>query len=71
MIPVTIGNNTYKSISEAWREESPAGLAQITVRWRLKQGWSPEEAFLIPPVNPIDRRTFGEVRRKFNEVLGV
>lgn len=62
MIPITIGGNTYKSISLAWRELSPPNLPQITVRWRLKQGWHVEDAFLMPPVAPEVRRINKELR---------
>jgi hypothetical protein len=62
MIPITVNNNTYKSISEAWRELSPEGLREITVRLRLRNGWPPEQAFLLPVVIAADRRTFKEVR---------
>ena len=61
MIPVQVNNNTYKSISAAWREESPTSLPMITVRWRLKSGWNPDIAFLLPPVPPV-------IRCKFNKL---
>jgi len=61
MIPVTVHGNTYRSISAAWRElESP--VPQITVRWRLKNGWSTEDAFSEPAVIPEDRCKFKGVR---------
>ena len=63
MIPVTVNGNTYKSISAAWRAESPEGLPMITVRVRLKMGWHPEDAFSLPSVAPVDRRTFKEIRQ--------
>jgi hypothetical protein len=56
MIPITIGNNTYKSISSAWRNESPEGLKMVTVRWRLKNGWSTDHAFWTPMIPPVLRR---------------
>lgn len=62
MIPVQVNNNTYKSISEAWRETSPAGLPQITVRWRLNQGWDADIAFQLPTVPPAIRCKFKGVR---------
>ena len=62
MIPITVNNNSYKSISEAWRELSPDGLREITVRLRLRNGWTPEDAFLTKVVPPEDRRTFKDVR---------
>jgi len=55
MIPVTVNNDTYKSISEAWRETSPADLPMITVRWRLKEGWDTTMAFILPPIPPVLR----------------
>ena len=58
MIPVQVNNNTYKSISAAWREESPAGLPQITVRWRVREGWPTDIAFLLPQVPPAIRCKF-------------
>lgn len=68
MIQITVGKNTYKSISEAWRAEAFPGLPEITVRWRLKAGWVPSQAFWTPPVHPVDRRLFGEIRLKIDEV---
>ena len=62
MIPITVGTNTYKSISEAWRETSPPLLKEITVRLRLRNGWSINDAFGLPTVIAEDRRTFKEVR---------
>ena len=56
MIPVQVNNNTYKSISLAWRETSPVGLPMITVRMRLKAGWKPDLAFQMPPIPAILRR---------------
>ena len=50
MIPVTVNQHTYNSISEAWRETSPPELPMITVRWRLKDGWDPDLAFMMPPI---------------------
>lgn len=64
MIPITVKGNTYKSISQAWRHESPDGLPQITVRVRLKLGWHPDDAFTLPKVDPQQRRKFPEVRNK-------
>ena len=64
MKQITVGKNTYRSISSAWRELSPEGLPEITVRWRLKHGWSALLAFLTPPVPATDRRTFKDVRSK-------
>ena len=64
MIPYTVNGNSYRSISEAWREESPEGLKEITVRLRLRLGWTPEQAFLTPKVPPTEARTFKDVRNK-------
>ena len=63
MKQITVGKNTYRSISEAWRELSPEGLPEITVRWRLRKGWNALLAFTHMPVPPKDRRTFADVRR--------
>ena len=66
MIPVTVFGNTYRSIAAARRElNSP--VPEITVRWRLNNGWDPEDAFVEPAVDPVDRRTFAAVRSKFEE----
>jgi hypothetical protein len=62
MIPVTVGENTYKSVSEAWREESPKGLPMITVRWRLKNGWATYIAFKMPRIPAVDRRLYKVIR---------
>lgn len=67
MIPITVNNNTYNSISEAWRELSPPSLPEITVRWRLSNGWDAYEAFTTLPVDPVDRRKFPDVRITFDE----
>jgi len=55
MIPIQIDNNTYKSISAAWRAESPAGLKEITVRLRLRNGWPVKVAFKTPMI-PAEER---------------
>lgn len=62
MIQITIGVNTYNSISSAWRNESPDGLPMITVRWRLKNGWDLWDAFTFAPIEPIRRRGFKVIR---------
>ena len=62
MKPITVGNDTYTSSASAWRALSPDGLPQITVRWRLNNGWDALEAFTELPVPPIQRRTFKGVR---------
>lgn len=62
MKQITINNNTYNSIAEAWRALSPDGLSQITVRQRLLLGWTPEQAFLTPVVPPQERRGWKQQR---------
>lgn len=62
MKQITVNGNTYTSIAAAWREESPEGLLLTTVRWRLRTGWEPNMAFLVPVVDPEDRRMFALVR---------
>jgi hypothetical protein len=61
-IQIKVGNNTYSSIAAAWRAESVGHLPLVTVRWRLKNGWSPEHAFHVVPVAPEIRRKFKEIR---------
>ena len=63
-VELTIGHitYTYNSISAAWRALSPPNLPMITVRWRLKNDWPPIMAFLMQPVDPVDRRKFKEHR---------
>ena len=62
-IQIKVGNNTYSSIAAAWRAESPEGLPLITVRWRLKSNWVPNDAFWMPSVDPEIRRKFKKIRR--------
>ena len=66
MIPVIIidevGTYRYKSISAAWRGESPKGLPEVTVRKRLKAGWPALLAFHTPAVIAEDRRSYKEIR---------
>lgn len=62
MIPITINNNTYTSISAGWRAVSPPGLSLITVRWRLRNNWTPKDALTTPVVPPEDRRMFADNR---------
>ena len=59
---ITVNNYTYTSIAAAWRAISPKGLPLVTVRWRLKEGWAPELAFLQEPVHPKFRRKFRDLR---------
>jgi hypothetical protein len=66
MRPITVNNNTYTSISAAWRALSPPGLSLVTVRWRLREGWGADWAFVHPVVSPEDRRTFKELRLTFD-----
>jgi len=54
--PVKVGKVTYNNIRQAWRELSPEGLPEITVRKRLDMGWAPEDAFMIPSIPPQLRR---------------
>lgn len=56
MIQVNVNGTNYRSIAEAWRETSPEGLLLITVRQRLKAGWSMDAAFLTPAIEPKLRR---------------
>lgn len=67
MNPITVGQHTYTSIAEAWRETGMV-IPLITLRWRLRMGWHPEDAFSLPVVSPQDRRTFAEVRSKIGDV---
>lgn len=56
MKQITVGDNTYKSISAAWRAEAVEGLPMVTVRWRLNHGWIPTDAFKTPIIPPPLRR---------------
>jgi|8_EtaG_2_1085327.scaffolds.fasta_scaffold07325_5 hypothetical protein len=56
MISVTVNGNSYSSIAAAWREESPRNLPLITVRVRLKMGWTAKDAFTLPSIEPKKRR---------------
>lgn len=62
MNPITINGVTYTSVAGAWRAVSPRGLTLLAVRWRLREGWTPEEALLLAAVPPESRRTFKELR---------
>jgi hypothetical protein len=62
MKQITIEGNTYKSISAAWRAESPQGLPQITVRWRLNNDWDAYNAFKTLPVAERLRRVWKDHR---------
>lgn len=55
-IPVEIEGITYNDVRSAWRAVSPEGLPEITVRKRLDMGWSHDDAFLMPPIEPQLRR---------------
>jgi len=54
MKPITVGNDTYTSIAAAARAIGKAPL--ITIRWRLKNGWTPSEALGTPIIPPVLRR---------------
>lgn len=60
MIQITLNGNTYKSISSAWRAESPPELPMITVRWRLKNEWPTWAAFTWLPI-PAKLRRIGHI----------
>jgi hypothetical protein len=62
MIPITINNINYRSISAAWRAVSPPTLKEITVRLRLRNGWDVTDAFLTDTVPAQDRRRFKNLR---------
>jgi len=55
-IEVVVHGVTYNNVRSAWREVSPAGLPEITVRWRLKQGWDSDIAFTMLPIEATLRR---------------
>jgi hypothetical protein len=55
-IPVIVDGVTYNNVREAWREVSPEGLPEITVRKRLAMGWEPDIAFTLLPIPPQLRR---------------
>jgi len=65
-IEVVVDGVTYNNVRQAWRELSPDGLPEITVRKRLKAGWLPALAFLVPPIPPqlrrlgVDKVMFGD-----------
>ncbi len=62
MKPVTVLGVTYTSVAEAWRQTSPQNLKLVTVRWRLRNGWSENDAFTLGVVPPENRRGFKEIR---------
>lgn len=62
MKPITIKGNTYRSVASAWRNISPRGLTLEAVRWRLREGWSEEDAILVATVPPRNRRVFKALR---------
>jgi hypothetical protein len=64
MKPITIKGNTYRSIASAWRNLSPKALTLEAVRWRLREGWSEEDAILVTTVHPRIRRVFKDLRNK-------
>ncbi len=55
-IQVVVNGTTYNDVRSAWREESPEGLPEITVRKRLEMGWEPDDAFSMPAIEPQLRR---------------
>ena len=55
-LPVTVNGVTYNNVRLAWREVSPEGLKEITVRKRLQMGWEPDIAFTLMPIVPQLRR---------------
>ena len=59
-IKVTVKGITYNNVRQAWREVSPDGLPEITVRKRLEMGWHPDDAFTLPPIEP-QRRRLGHI----------
>ena len=60
MIEITVEGITYNNVRSAWRAQSPEGLPEITVRKRLKAGWSPDIAFWLPAI-PANLRRRGAV----------
>jgi hypothetical protein len=55
-IEVVVGGVTYNNIRAAWRATAPDELPEITVRWRLANGWHPDDAFTLPAIEPTLRR---------------
>lgn len=60
--PITVLGNTYTSVAAAWRELSSEIVSLVTVRWRLRDGWHPDDAFTTGVVPPADRRTYKDRR---------
>jgi hypothetical protein len=56
MKPIEVEGVVYQSIAGAFRALAKGDLKLITVRWRLRKGWTPEEALLTPPIPPEKRR---------------
>ena len=71
MKPITIKGNTYRSVASAWRNLSPATLTLEAVRWRLREGWHPEEAILLDTVHPRIRRVFKDLRENSLVINGM
>ncbi len=64
-IEVTVQGITYNNVRQAWREVSPDGLPEITVRWRLNQGWDSDIAFTMLPIEAtLRRKGHNEVRNR-------
>lgn len=64
MNQIELDGITYPSVAAAWRAQSPATLKLITVRLRLRAGWSIEDAFWYMPVDPMMRRGFQKFRNE-------
>ncbi len=55
-IEVTVAGVIYNNVRQAWREISPEGLPEITVRKRLDAGWPELAAFTLAPIPAPERR---------------
>lgn len=68
MIPVTINNVKYRSLSLAYREEEVkrlSGISYKAFRYRILAGWRPEHAVAVSVIPPEVRRTYGtDFKRK-------
>jgi hypothetical protein len=62
MNPITVNGVTYTSVAAAWRAQSPRNLKLVTVRWRLRDGWTADDAVTLGVVPPENRRTFKGLR---------
>lgn len=61
-VPIVVDGVRYNTIRDAWRAVAVGNLPEITVRKRLKAGWTPEDAFLTPVIPPRQRRGFKVLR---------